>query len=118
MTHPAQSDDGPAHTGPEFWRTACWSAVWWVQAVLGLLLAVMWFLAAGPYATSEVNGGERAWVLIAAAVAVTVALAGSALLARSKSRHRRSSAVGLAGSAAVVGLCAVFVAFTILRWAP
>jgi hypothetical protein len=100
-----------------FWRAASWSAVFWTQAVLGVFFATLWLLEQGPFSTPDLHGGERAWVLIAAAIVVLVGLVVSAVLARSRLPRRRALALGLAGSAVVVGLCAVSVAFAILRWA-
>lgn len=99
------------------WRLATWSMVFWVPAVVAVLFAAMWLLAQGPYATSNVHGGERAWVLIAAAVAVAMALVGSIVLARSEVARRRSLGLGLAGSAITTGIAACCVAFVVLRWA-
>jgi hypothetical protein len=100
-----------------FWRVATLSTVLWLPAVLAVLFSALRLLAMGPYAGSDTNGGERAWVLIATAIAVLVAVAGSAVLARSASPKRRGLALGLAASGTAVGLCAVSVAFVLLRWA-
>lgn len=99
------------------WRTATWSTVFWVQAVAAVLFVAMWLLAQGPYQTSNAHGGERAWVLIATAIAVLIALAGSAVLGWTGTPRRRGLALGLAGSAVSVAVTAACVAFVILRWA-
>jgi len=94
-----------------------WSTVLWVQAVLAVLVLIMWLLAQGPYSTSDIHGGERAWVLVSAGIALVLGCLGSFALFRSKVERDRALALGLAGASVAVGLCAVMVATTVLRWA-
>lgn len=100
------------------WRVATWSTVLWVPVVLGTLFATLWVLERpwGPYATPDVHGGERAWVLVGTGLTLLVAAVGARLLGRAAPVRRRGLAVGLGGSAAGVAVCAVCIAFVLLRW--
>jgi hypothetical protein len=97
------------------WRTATWSAPFVVQAVVGVLLIVMWLLAKWPFATHDPYRGERAWMLTATVITTLASLAISGVLMRSGSSRRRGLSLGVAGAAAVVLIGGIVFAYLILR---
>ncbi|BCZ21634.1 hypothetical protein MYSE111917_06520 [Mycobacterium senriense] len=96
------------------WRTATLSTPFVVQIVLGLLLATMWVLGKGIFAT-ERGHTERSWMLLAAAITTVVSLAVAAALWQSPRPRNRGLALSIAGSSATVLIGGIVYAYLVLR---
>lgn len=97
------------------WRTATLSAPFMVQAVLAVLLIVMWLLGKWPFETHSAHAGERAWMLAAVAITTLTSLLVSAALLRSRSPRNRGLGLSLASCSVVVLAGGTIFAYMVLR---